>query len=110
MNTKAGPSTPFSRDVTLFPERTARLLRLEVLLQVVGLVAAVVRHGLTPRAGNEHLELGVVVLLAMGGLTVSMAMRHHWSLAKHHDFVLRFLRDGKWQWMDSKEYLDSASH
>jgi trk system potassium uptake protein TrkH len=81
MNTKAGPSTPFSRDVTLFPERTARLLRLEVLLQVVGLVAAVVRHGLTPRAGNEHLELGVVVLLAMGGLTVSMAMRHHWSLA-----------------------------
>jgi len=81
MNTQTGPPTPFSGGITLFPERTARLLRLEILLQVVGVVAAVVRHGLTPRTSDAHIELGVVVFLAMGGMTASMALRHHWSLA-----------------------------
>ena len=81
MNTQTGPPTPFSGGTTLYPERTARLLRLEILLQVVGVVAAVVRHGLTPGSSNAHIELGVVVFLAMGGLTGSMALRHHWSLA-----------------------------
>jgi len=37
-----------------------------------------------------------------------ISVGHHWSLANHHDFVLRFLRDGKWEWMHSKDYLKTA--
>ena len=39
-----------------------------------------------------------------------ISIGHHWSLANHHDYVLRFLRDGKWEWLESKDYLSSTRH
>lgn len=67
---------------TLFPLRVRRLRQLEVTSQVIGLVAAVVRHGLQPTPDNKHVELGLIVILAMMVITVSTGFRYRWSLLR----------------------------
>lgn len=64
-----------------FPERVELLKRLELCTVVMACSAMVVRHGLRPEHGNEHLELGAISLLGMGVLTGFLVARYRWSLA-----------------------------
>lgn len=72
----------FATAETLFPQRVRWLRQLEVTCQAGGLAAAVVRHGLQPTPNNRHVELGLIVILAMALLTLSTAVRYRWSLAR----------------------------
>jgi trk system potassium uptake protein TrkH len=67
---------------TLFPKRVQKLWQWEVFLQTVGVAAAVVRHGLHPTPDDKHIELGLIVIVAMAALTAILAVRNHWSLAR----------------------------
>lgn len=67
---------------TLYPKQVQRVRQWEVICQVCGVAAAVVRHGLRPTPNNHHIELGLLVILAMAAMTTMMVVRYRWSLAR----------------------------
>ena len=82
MNNRSDQPRPFTTDDTLRPKLSRRLQQVEVLCQVVGVAAVVVRHGLQPTGDVKHLELSLVVIFAMLFLTASTGLRYQWSLAR----------------------------
>ncbi len=76
------PSLAFTATDTLRPRQVRRLWHFEILCQLAGVAAAVVRHGLGPTTEEQHVELGLVVILAMACLTASTAVQYRWSLAR----------------------------
>ena len=69
------PATP-----TLHPRSVEVLNRVELLCRVVGVSAAVVRHGLRAGAGDPQWGWGLLVIATVMILTISVAMRYKWSL------------------------------
>ncbi|MBT4867531.1 MAG: hypothetical protein HON53_20705 [Planctomycetaceae bacterium] len=76
------PALTIANTDTLFPKRAQRLRQWEIFCQAGGVAAAIVRHGLRPTPDDKHIELGLIVILAMAAVTVSLAVRHRWSLAR----------------------------
>ena len=81
------PALSIATTDTLFPKRAQRLRQWEVFFQCAGVAAAIVRHGLHPTPDDKHIELGLIVILAMAAVTVSLAVRRHWSLARSTFFT-----------------------
>ena len=76
------PALAIATTDTLYPKRAQRLRQWEVFFQAAGVAAAIVRHGLHPTPDDKHIELGLIVILAMAAVTASLAVRHRWSLAR----------------------------
>ncbi len=76
------PIHKITRQNSLYPEAVKRLKWGETFLQVLGISAAVIQHGLQNLTRNVQWELGIAVFVSMFGLTAILAMRYRWSLAK----------------------------
>lgn len=79
------PSDPIyqiSTQNTLYPVTVHRLKWVEGFLQVMGVGATIVQHGLHDLTLTGKWELGIAVFLTMLGLTVILGLRYRWSLAK----------------------------
>jgi trk/ktr system potassium uptake protein len=71
---------PFSQ--SLHPRRDRSLRRIDSLLQVLGVAAVVVLHGLRNAPVDVRIELGLFLIAAMAFLTASVAWRYGWTLAR----------------------------
>ncbi|MCA8997899.1 MAG: hypothetical protein KDA80_12965 [Planctomycetaceae bacterium] len=69
------------RKPTLHPERARWLRRVDALAQIIGVTALVMGHGVR-RTGIPPWEFGAIQLLCMAIITVAIAVRYRWSLAK----------------------------
>lgn len=70
---------PFSQ--SLHPRRDRLLRLIDSIVQVLGVAAVVLLHGLREAPEAVHVELGLFLIAAMLYLCLSVAMRHRWTLA-----------------------------
>ena len=76
------PIHNIARQNTLYPLAVRRLKWVEGFLQVMGVGATIIQHGLTNITTIGRWELGIAVFLSMLALTVILGLRYKWSLAK----------------------------
>lgn len=94
MRAPIDPIYRISTQNTMYPVAVRRLKWVEGFLQVMGVGATIIQHGLRDLTQNGKWELGIAVFLTMLILTGILALRYKWSLAKpsyyrrHRAFVL----------------------
>jgi trk system potassium uptake protein TrkH len=101
MRQPTDPDRRFSLATTTHPTAAARLAMAEVAAVAVGLAAMALLHGLKNRHIDVRLrwELGLLIGAAMAFLTVSLALRRHWSRAKltfHRENRLKIILAVAW--------------
>lgn len=82
MRPPVDPIYNITRQNTLYPFAVRRLKWVEGFLQVMGVGATIIQHGLHSLSAVVQWELGIAVFLSMLGLTVILGVRYQWSLAK----------------------------
>ncbi len=65
---------------TLYPDRTRRLRRAEVICQVVGIAAVVLQQGQRHAADHLAVPLGLLIVAVLLFLTVSLGLRYSYSV------------------------------
>lgn len=73
---------PFVAQDSKRPKQARVFRRVETIAQILGVSAALVLHGLYHVTDRVYVELGLLVLLSMFLVTVSVATRYQWSLAR----------------------------
>ena len=71
---------PFSQ--SLHPRRERWLHRGDSVVQVLGVAAVVLLHGLRDAPPAVRIELGLFLIVGMGYLALSVGLRHRWTLAR----------------------------
>lgn len=82
MSAPLDPIYQINRQNTRYPEALRRLKWVEAFLQVMGVAGTIIQHGLRNLTKLVQWELGIAVFLSMLALTVILALRYQWSLAK----------------------------
>ncbi|MBW3539754.1 MAG: potassium-transporting ATPase subunit KdpA [Planctomycetes bacterium] len=73
---------PFASRPTRRPRHSTFLKRAEIVLVCLGLIATVMHHGLRNLTRTVQWELGTFLVLVLAFLSVSIALRYRWSLAR----------------------------
>ncbi len=79
MKRSDNPFNPLAQTGAMRPKRETRLLALEVICQIVGVLAAITERGLVGVSRLLYAELIFVVLLSMTFLSCSLYFRFKWS-------------------------------
>lgn len=87
MRAPIDPVYRISTQNTIYPVTVHRLKWVEGFLQVMGVGATIIQHGLHNLTQTGKWELGLAVFLTMLALTVILALRYKWSLAKPSFFA-----------------------